>query len=132
MNKQESQHQEAPARPARAFSCPQSGRLCAILSRFPARRQSHANKSDHRSSVPPARQKPHEINILPTKTALHRTRLRNLDQEIFSVLIFYKIPRRAAPRLGLCEHSQTEKIEKNFSVFQFLDRAVLWVFYLTD
>ncbi|HID9280770.1 TPA: hypothetical protein ACXIZC_003355 [Serratia marcescens] len=127
MNKQESQHQEAPARPARAFSCPQSGRLCAILSRFPARRQSHANKSDHRSSVPPARQKPHEINILPTKTALHRTRLRNLDQEIFSVLIFYKTPRRAAPRLGLCEQSQTEKIEKNFSVFQFSDRVALWV-----
>ncbi|MGP2800989.1 hypothetical protein ACTVLW_13045 [Serratia ureilytica] len=130
MNKQESQHQEAPARPARAFSCPQSGRLCAILSRFPARRQSHANKSDHRSSVPPERQKPHEINILPTKTALHRTRLRNLDQEIFSVLIFYKIPRRAAPRLGLCEQSQTEKIEKNFMFFQFLDRAVSWVKFI--
>ncbi|MCA3994669.1 hypothetical protein IHE78_08060 [Serratia marcescens] len=59
------------------------------------------------------------MNILPTKTALHRTRLRNLDQEIFSVLIFYKTPRRAAPRLGLCEQSKTEKIEKNFSVFQF-------------
>ncbi|EMH4138715.1 hypothetical protein RGJ21_003559 [Serratia marcescens] len=58
------------------------------------------------------------MNILPTKTALHRTRLRNLDQEIFSVLIFYKTPRRAAPRLGLCEQAQTEKIEKNFSVFQ--------------
>lgn len=72
------------------------------------------------------RQKPHEINILPTKTALHRTRLRNLDQEIFSVLIFYKTPRRAAPRLGLCEQSQTEKIEKNFMFFQFSDREVLW------
>ncbi|MGP1224667.1 hypothetical protein ACX8XK_02520 [Serratia marcescens] len=88
----------------------------------------HANKSEHRSSVPPAWQKPHEINILPTKTALHRTRLRNLDQEIFSVLNFYKTPSRAAPRLGLCEQTQTEKIEKNFSVFHFLDRVVLWVF----
>ncbi|AYU93352.1 hypothetical protein EDY99_05310 [Serratia sp. LS-1] len=67
------------------------------------------------------------MNILPTKTALHRTRLRNLDQEIFSVLIFYKTPRRAAPCLGLCEQTQTEKIEKNFSVFQFSDRVALWV-----
>nr|DAL64224.1 MAG TPA_asm: hypothetical protein [Caudoviricetes sp.] len=41
-----------------------------------------------------------------------------MDQEIFSVLIFYKTPHRAAPRLGLCEQSKTEKIEKNFSVFQ--------------
>ncbi|HIF6758472.1 TPA: hypothetical protein ACX37R_001644 [Serratia marcescens] len=56
--------------------------------------------------------------VFLTKTALHRTRLRNLDQEIFSVLIFYKTPRRAVPRLGLCEQSQTEKIEKNFSIFQ--------------
>ncbi|RTF37373.1 hypothetical protein D9B83_14170 [Serratia marcescens] len=67
------------------------------------------------------------MNILPTKTALHRTRLRNLDQEIFSVLIFYKTPRRAAPRLGLYEQTQTEKIERNFMFFQFSDRAVLWV-----
>ncbi|MCU7060787.1 hypothetical protein K7R09_03235 [Serratia ureilytica] len=67
------------------------------------------------------------MNILPTKTALHRTRLRNLDQEIFSVLIFYKTPHRAAPRLGLCEQSKTEKIEKNFMFFQFSDRAALWV-----
>ncbi|MBH3126142.1 hypothetical protein I5R16_04610 [Serratia marcescens] len=66
------------------------------------------------------------MNILPTKTALHRTRLRNLDQEIFSVLIFYKTPLQAAPRLGLGEQSQTEKIEKNFSVFQFSDQVVLW------
>ncbi|MGP3160540.1 hypothetical protein [Serratia nevei] len=88
------------------------------------------NKSEHRSSVPPARQKPYEINILPMKTALHRTRLRNLDQEIFSVLIFYKTPRRVVPRLGLCEQIQTEKIEKNFSVFQFLDHAVLWVKFI--
>ncbi|PTA75644.1 hypothetical protein C9411_17815 [Serratia sp. Nf2] len=58
------------------------------------------------------------VNDLSTETALHRTRLHNLDQEIFSVLIFYKTSRRAAPRLGLCEQFQTEKIEKNFSIFQ--------------
>ncbi|WP_261422919.1 hypothetical protein [Serratia quinivorans] len=111
----------------RAFSCLQSGRLYAILSRFSARLQSHANKYDHRSSVPPARQKPHEINILPAKTALHRTRLHDLDQEIISVLIFFKPPRQAAPCLGLCEQSQTEKIENNFMFFQFSDRAALRV-----
>ncbi|WP_261114823.1 hypothetical protein [Serratia entomophila] len=94
-------------------------RLCAFLSRQPPRRQSHANKSDHRSTEPPARQNRHEINVTPTETALHRTRLHDLDQEIISVLIFYKTPRRAAPRLGLCEQSQTEKIEKNFMFFQF-------------
>ncbi|HGM5002520.1 TPA: hypothetical protein ACKPZR_003474 [Serratia marcescens] len=110
---------QPPAHPVRAFSCPQYGRPCAILSRFPARRQSHANKSDHRSSVPPARQKPHEINILPTKTALHSTRLHYLDHKNFSVLILYKTPRRAAPRLGLCDKTQTEKIETDFSFFQF-------------
>ncbi|WP_142591468.1 hypothetical protein [Serratia marcescens] len=60
----------------------------------------------------------HSCNADLAETALHRTRLRNLDQEIFSVLIFYKTPRRAVPRLRLCEQSQTEKIEKNFSIFQ--------------
>jgi hypothetical protein len=40
---------------------------------------------------------------MPTETALHRTRLHELDQEIISVLIFYKPPRQAAPCLGLCE-----------------------------
>ncbi|WP_274850554.1 hypothetical protein [Serratia marcescens] len=100
-------------------------RLCAPLSPQSLQIQTHSTQSDHRSSEPPARQNPHGINVTLTETALHRTRLRNLDQEIFSVLIFYKTPRRAAPRLGLCEQSQTEKIEKNFSVFQFLDRAKL-------
>ncbi|AVE51879.1 hypothetical protein AM354_20910 [Serratia marcescens] len=78
-------------------------RLYAFLSRQPLRRQSHANKSDHRSTEQPARQNRHEINVTPTETALHRTRLHDLDQEIISVLIFYKLPRQAAPCLGLCE-----------------------------
>ncbi|WP_085119088.1 hypothetical protein [Serratia proteamaculans] len=59
------------------------------------------NKSDHRSSEPPARQNRHEINVTRTETALHRTRLHDLDQEIISVLIFYKPPRQAEPCLGL-------------------------------
>ncbi|EEP92560.1 hypothetical protein [Yersinia kristensenii] len=56
-----------------------------------------------------------------TETALHRTRLHTLRYKVFSVLIFYKTPRHPAPWLGLCGNSPTEKIEKNFSVFQFLD-----------
>ncbi|MGM7739680.1 hypothetical protein ACS780_03765 [Yersinia enterocolitica] len=56
-----------------------------------------------------------------TETALHRTRLHILRYKVFSVLIFYKPPRQPAPWLGLCGNSPTEKIEKNFSVFQFLD-----------
>ncbi|PWF53632.1 hypothetical protein BHT19_0023090 [[Kluyvera] intestini] len=54
-----------------------------------------------------------------TKTALHRTRLRFLDQVIFSVLFFFKPYRQTAPVLASCANLQTEKIEKDFSVFQF-------------
>ncbi|HDL7196076.1 TPA: hypothetical protein PXQ92_003331 [Yersinia enterocolitica] len=56
-----------------------------------------------------------------TETALHRTRLHTLRYKVFSVLNFYKTPRQPAPWLGLCGISPTEKIEKNFSVFQYLD-----------
>ncbi|HDL8332999.1 TPA: hypothetical protein PXR26_001885 [Yersinia enterocolitica] len=59
-----------------------------------------------------------------TETALHRTRLHTLRYKVFSVLNFYKTPRQPAPWLGLCSISPTEKIEKNFSVFQFLDLGV--------
>ncbi|WBT59280.1 hypothetical protein [Kosakonia oryzendophytica] len=54
-----------------------------------------------------------------TKTALHRTRLRVLDRGNFSVFFFYKTDRQRAPRLAAYANSQTEKIERNFSVFQF-------------
>lgn len=50
---------------------------------------------------------------------LHRTRLRFLDQVIFSVLFFYKPHRQAALVLAACANLQTEKIEKDFSIFQF-------------
>ncbi|HIE3617348.1 TPA: hypothetical protein ACXLW9_000336 [Yersinia enterocolitica] len=59
-----------------------------------------------------------------TETALHRTRLHTLRYKVFSVLVFYKTPRQPVPWLGLCGNSPTEKIEKNFSVFQFLDLGV--------
>nr|EKW1036073.1 hypothetical protein [Klebsiella aerogenes] len=54
-----------------------------------------------------------------TKTALHRTRLRFLDHKNFSVLFFYKPDRHTAPALAAYQKSKTERIEKNFSVFQF-------------
>ncbi|WP_230817619.1 hypothetical protein [Yersinia mollaretii] len=66
----------------------------------------------------------HERNVIMTETALHRTRLHTLRCKVFSVLIFYKITRQPVPWLGLCGVSPTEKIEKNFSVFQFLDLGV--------
>ncbi|ARA77229.1 hypothetical protein B5S52_15580 [Pectobacterium brasiliense] len=53
-----------------------------------------------------------------TKSALHRTRLRFSDHKHFSVLFFYKRVRQPAPLLGFWYKSQTEKIERNFSVFQ--------------
>ncbi|MFW7217291.1 hypothetical protein [Enterobacter sp. BNK-22] len=54
-----------------------------------------------------------------TKTALHRTRLRFLDHKNFSVLFFFKPDRQTAPVLAALRKTETEKIEKNFSVFHF-------------
>ncbi|WP_185022534.1 hypothetical protein [Raoultella terrigena] len=59
-----------------------------------------------------------KINLSPTKSALHRTRLRFLDRKVFSVGNFYKRPRQPALLLGGCGQMQTEKNEKNFSFFQ--------------
>ncbi|PPC71464.1 hypothetical protein C1Y42_14420 [Pantoea sp. ICBG 985] len=59
------------------------------------------------------------MNASQTKSALHRTRLRVLHQENFSVSVFYKPPRQPAPLLAFCRSSPTENSEKNFSVFQF-------------
>ncbi|WP_074007353.1 hypothetical protein [Yersinia bercovieri] len=66
-----------------------------------------------------------------TETALHRTRLHTLRYKVFSVLNSYKTPRQPAPWLGLYSVSPTEKNEKNFSVFQFLDLGVDCVKILT-
>ncbi|MFU0445282.1 hypothetical protein ACMZZG_07315 [Pseudocitrobacter faecalis] len=60
-----------------------------------------------------------KINLPPTKSALHRTRLRVLDHKNFSVLFFYKPDRQTAPLLAACRRTATEKIEKNFIFFQF-------------
>jgi hypothetical protein len=74
---------------------------------------------DHPHSVALAQPQPDKINVSPTKTALHRTRLRVLHHKIFSVLFFYKLVLQSAPLLALCWISETESNEKNFSVFQF-------------
>ncbi|MCS3408860.1 hypothetical protein [Serratia sp. AKBS12] len=78
-----------------------------------------ANKNDRQRNEPPAWHNRHEINVSATETALHRTRLRNLDHKNFSVLFFYKSPRQAAPLLGFCEQGETENVETDFSFFQF-------------
>ena len=60
-----------------------------------------------------------KINLSQTKTALHRTRLRFLARYNFSVFFFYKTPARAAPVLVASRRKQSEKIENNYSAFQF-------------
>ncbi|EEC5350697.1 hypothetical protein YF52_001977 [Salmonella enterica subsp. enterica] len=60
-----------------------------------------------------------KINLSQTKTALHRTRLRFLDRKNFSVLFFFKSYRQPSPVLAVLRRLETEKIERNFSNFQF-------------
>ncbi|MGU6637813.1 hypothetical protein ACV2EB_08160, partial [Salmonella enterica subsp. enterica serovar Panama] len=60
-----------------------------------------------------------KINLSQTKTALHRTRLRFLERLNFSVGFFFKSYRQSAPVLADLRRLETEKIERNFSVFQF-------------
>ncbi|NCF08021.1 hypothetical protein DK872_22425 [Kosakonia sp. MH5] len=42
-----------------------------------------------------------------------------MDRGNFSVLFFFKPDGQTAPRLAAYGKSQTEKIEKDFSIFQF-------------
>jgi len=49
----------------------------------------------------------------------YRTCLRFLDHKNFSVLFFFKPDRQTAPVLAALRKTETEKIEKNFSIFQF-------------
>ncbi|HGH4643150.1 hypothetical protein [Enterobacter roggenkampii] len=62
-------------------------------------------------------------NLSQTKIALHRTRLRFLDHKNFSVLFFFKPDRQTAPVLAALRKTETEKIEKNFSIFHFQGSA---------
>jgi len=73
---------------------------------------------DRVRSVALAQRQPDKINVSPTKTALHRTRLRVLHRKNFSVLFLYKSVRQSAPLLAICRSFTTGNIEKNFSFFQ--------------
>ncbi|MBJ9164158.1 hypothetical protein I5485_17110 [Citrobacter farmeri] len=68
-----------------------------------------------------ARQHTDKINLSHTKTALHCTRLRFLDLEIFSVLFFYKPERQTASLLAALRRTETEMIERNFIFFSKKD-----------
>ncbi|WP_213796669.1 hypothetical protein [Klebsiella aerogenes] len=85
---------------------------------FAAKHSTATRKTDRAHSRALAAREPDKINLSVTKTALHRTRLRFLDHKNFSVLFFYKPDRQTAPVLEAYRKSKTEKIEKNFSVFQ--------------
>ena len=74
---------------------------------------------DHAHSAALAAPERDKINLSMTKTALHRTRLRVLDRKKFSVGFFFKTYRQPAPVLAALRRLETEKIEKNFSIFQF-------------
>ncbi|MGL3999399.1 hypothetical protein ACR3LR_06175 [Pantoea eucalypti] len=76
---------------------------------------------------------PGKIIVAQTKSALHRTRLQVLHHKIFSVLFFYKGHGQTAPVLALCLSSQTEKNEKNFIFFTFLDlKRISYEFHIID
>ena len=74
---------------------------------------------DHAHSAALAAPERHKINLSTTKTALHRTRLRVLDRKNISGGFFFKRYRQPAPVLAALRRLETEKIEKNFSIFQF-------------
>ncbi|WP_316549186.1 hypothetical protein [Klebsiella michiganensis] len=77
------------------------------------------SKTDRYNSGALAAPQPDKINLYRTKSALHRTRLRFLVHKNFSVLFFFKSHRQTAPVLAALRKTRTEKIEKDFSVFQF-------------
>ncbi|MGG7524123.1 hypothetical protein ACQ3G4_22480 [bacterium BS0013] len=84
----------------------------------------HASTETDRAYCAALRASQHGKKILSqTKIALHRTRLRFLDHKNFSVLFFFKTYRQTAPVLAALQKTQTEKIEKNFSVFHFYGSA---------
>ncbi|WP_235402277.1 hypothetical protein [Enterobacter quasiroggenkampii] len=80
-------------------------------------------KADRTDSRALARHSMAKKNLSQTKIALHRTRLRFLDHKNFSVLFFFKPDRQTAPVLAALRKTETEKIEKNFSIFHFYGSA---------
>ncbi|WP_262820787.1 hypothetical protein [Enterobacter quasiroggenkampii] len=96
----------------------------AALWRVPAFQAVSATlKADRTDSRALARHSMAKKNLSQTKIALHRTRLRFLDHKNFSVLFFFKPDRQTAPVLAALRKTETEKIEKNFSIFLFYGSA---------
>jgi hypothetical protein len=62
-------------------------------------RTNSIHKIDRVYNVALAAPEREKINLPPTKSALHRTRLRVLDHKNFSVLFFYKPDRATASGL---------------------------------
>ncbi|WP_227508607.1 hypothetical protein [Klebsiella aerogenes] len=106
------------ARVMRVFLCPHKTQRNGRSGLFAAKQTTATLKTDRAHSRALAAREHDKINLSVTKTALHRTRLRFLDHKNFSVLFFYKPDRQTAPVLEAYRKSKTEKIEKNFSVFQ--------------
>lgn len=86
---------------------------------FAAKQSIATHKTDRAHSRALAAREPDKIKLSVTKAALHRTRLRFLDRKNFSVLFFYKTDRQTAPVLVSCGKTETERIENDFSFFQF-------------
>lgn len=107
-----------PARVMRVFSTRHQTAQDAPRAHITPPTRPTISKTDRCNSGALAAPQPDKINLSRTKSALHRTRLRVLDRKKFSVGIFYKRHRQPAPRLGRCRWAQTEKSEKNFSIFQ--------------
>ncbi|OAZ33676.1 hypothetical protein A1J85_03775 [Klebsiella aerogenes] len=102
----------------RVFLCPHKSPRNGRSGLFTAKHSTATCKTDRAHSRALAAREPDKINLSVTKTALHRTRLRVLEHKNFSVLFFYKPDLQTAPVLAAYRKSKTEKIEKNFSVFQ--------------
>ena len=90
--------------------------LCRVQP-FKALRATH--KTDRVHSRTLARHSMAKKNLSQAKIALHRTRLRFLGHKNFSVSFFFKPDRQTAPVLASLRKTETEKIEKNFSIFQW-------------
>ncbi|MFH3540666.1 hypothetical protein ABK933_04585 [Klebsiella aerogenes] len=103
----------------RVFLCPHKTPRNGRSGLFAAKQSSATRKTDRAHSRALAAREPDKINISVTKTALHRTRLRVLDHKNFSVGFFFKTYRQPAPVLAALRRTETEKIEKNFSIFHF-------------
>ncbi|MEN0586714.1 MULTISPECIES: hypothetical protein [unclassified Kosakonia] len=102
----------------RVFLCPPYSPQNATCRTHKLKQPTGTPEIDHVHSAVLAAPERHKINLSMTKTALHRTRLRFLDRKNFSVGFFFKTYRQPAPVLAALRRIETEKIEKNFSIFQ--------------